>query len=145
MPTRTATAVWEGRLRDGRGVFNVESGAIGGDYSFGSRFGHGGGSNPEELLAAANAACYSMALSGALEQAGMLPERIETRAACTIEQGDGGGWRITRMRLTVYARVAGGADRDAFKDCAEATSTECPVSKALLGNLEIEVDARLEE
>ena len=144
MPTRSATAVWEGRLRDGRGVFNVESGAIAGEYSFGSRFGHGGGSNPEELLAAASAACYSMALSGALEQAGMSPERIETRAACTIEQGDGGGWRITRVRLTVHARVAG-ADRDAFKDCAEATSTECPVSKALLGNVDIDVDARLEE
>jgi osmotically inducible protein OsmC len=144
MPTRTATAVWEGRLRDGRGVFNVESGAIGGDYSFVSRFGHGGGSNPEELLAAAQAACYSMALSAELEKAGMVPERIETRAACTIEQGDGGGWRITRLRLTVHARVRDG-DRDAFKDCAEATASECPVSKALLGNVEIDVDARLEE
>ena len=143
MPTRTATAVWEGRLRDGRGIFNVESGAIAGDYSFGSRFGQGGGSNPEELLAAAQAACYSMALSGALEQAGMTPERIETRAACTIEQHDA-GWRITKMRLVVHAR-APGADRDAFKDCAEATATDCPVSKALLGNLEVEVDARLEE
>lgn len=144
MPTRTATAVWEGRLRDGRGVFNVESGAIAGDYSFGSRFGQGGGSNPEELLAAAQASCYSMALSGALEQAGMHPERIETRAACTIEQGDGGGWRITHMRLLVHARVPG-ADRDAFKDVAEATATECPVSKAMLGNVEIDVDARLED
>lgn len=143
MPTRTATAVWEGRLRDGRGMFNVESGAIGGDYSFGSRFGAGGGSNPEELLAAAQAACYSMALSSALEQAGMTPERIETRAACTIEQHDA-GWRITRMRLNVHARVTGG-DRDTFKDCAEATASECPVSKALLGNVDIEVDARLED
>ena len=143
MPTRTATAVWEGRLRDGRGVFNVESGAIAGDYSFGSRFGHGGGSNPEELLAAASAACYSMALSAALEKAGMRPERVETRAACTIDEHDA-GWRITRMRLTVHARVPGG-DRDQFKDCAEATASECPVSKALLGNVDIEVDARLEE
>jgi osmotically inducible protein OsmC len=144
MPTRTATAVWEGRLRDGRGNFNVESGAIAGDYSFGSRFGHGGGSNPEELLAAASAACYSMALSGALEKAGMTPERIETRAACTIDALDGGGWRITRMRLAVHARVPNG-DRDAFKDCAEATAQECPVSKALMGNVDIEVDARLED
>ena len=91
MPTRTATAVWEGRLRDGRGLFSVESGAIAGDYTFGSRFGSGGGSNPEELLAAAAASCYSMALSAALEQAGMTPERVETRAACTIEALDGGG------------------------------------------------------
>lgn len=144
MPTRSATAVWEGRLREGRGEFNVESGAIAGDYSFGSRFEQGGGSNPEELLAAASAACYSMALSGALEKAGMTPERIETRAACTIEQGDGGGWRITRIQLTVVARVPGG-DRDTFKDCAEATSAECPVSKALLGNVDIDVDARLED
>jgi len=144
MPTRTATAVWDGRLRDGRGTFTVESGAIAGDYSFGSRFAQGGGSNPEELLAAAEAACYSMALSGALEKAGMRPARIETRAACTIDALDGGGWRITRMRLTVQARVSDG-DRDTFKDCAEATAEECPVSKALMGNVEIEVDARLEE
>ena len=143
MPTRTATAVWEGRLRDGRGVFNVESGAIAGDYSFGSRFGHGGGSNPEELLAAASAACYSMALSGALQQAGMTPERIETHAACTIEQHDD-GWRISRMRLTVHARVPG-ADRDTFKDCAEATKSGCPVSMALLGNMELDVSATLED
>lgn len=143
MPTRTAIAVWEGRLRDGKGQFNVESGAIAGDYSFGSRFQQVGGSNPEELLAAAQASCYSMALSGALEKAGMTPERIETRAACTIEPHDD-GWRITRMRLTVHARVPG-ADRDTFKDCAEATKSGCPVSMALLGNVELEVEATLED
>jgi lipoyl-dependent peroxiredoxin len=143
MPTRIATAVWEGRLRDGKGTFEVESGAIAGDYSFSSRFEEGGGSNPEEMLAAAEASCYSMALSGALEKAGMNPERIETRAACTIEK-DESGWRITRMNLSVVARVPG-ADRDTFKDCAEATKDECPVSKALLGNVELEVEARLED
>ncbi len=144
MPTRTANAVWEGLLRDGKGSFTGESGALSADYSFGSRFESGGGSNPEELLAAAEAACYSMALSGSLEKAGMRPERIETSAACTIERGDGGGWRITRIALTTTARIPG-ADRDAFKDVAEATKSECPVSKALLGNVEITLDARLEE
>jgi lipoyl-dependent peroxiredoxin len=143
MPTRTATAVWEGRLQNGRGLFSVESGAIAGDYSFGSRFGSGGGSNPEELLAAAQASCYSMALSDALEKAGMIPERIETRAACTIESRDD-GWRIMRIRLTVHARVQN-PDRDTFKDCAEATKSGCPVSQALLGNVELEVEAKLEE
>ncbi len=143
MPTRTASAAWEGGLRGGKGTFSGESGVIGGDYSFGSRFESAGGTNPEELLAAAEAACYSMALSGALERAGHKPERVETRAACTIEKvADGFG--ITRMHLVVTARVPG-MDRDDFKDVAEATKSGCPVSKALLGNVEIEVDARLED
>lgn len=143
MPTRYATAAWEGRLRDGKGTFSGESGAISGDYSFGSRFQDAGGSNPEELLAAAEAACYSMALNAALEKAGTPAERIDTRAACTLEKHDA-GWRITGIRLTVVAR-APGADRDTFKDLAEATKSGCPVSQALLGNVELEVDARLEE
>ena len=143
MPTRNASAAWEGGLRGGKGTFSGESGVIAGDYSFGSRFESAGGTNPEELLAAAEAACYSMALSGALERAGHTPERVETRAACTIEQvSDGFG--ITKMHLVVTARVPG-MDRDEFKDVAEATKSGCPVSKALLGNVEIEVDARLEE
>ena len=141
MPTRTANATWEGRIRDGKGSFGGESGAIGGDYSFGSRFGDAGGTNPEELLAAAEAACFSMALSGNLERAGMRPEHIETRAACTIEkQGD--GFRITTMQLTVRATVPG-ADRDAFKDVAEQTKDTCPISLALLGNVQLELDAQL--
>ena len=143
MPTRKATAVWEGKLRDGKGNFTGESGAVAGDYSFGSRFEEKGGSNPEELLAAANAACFAMALSLGLEKAGMTPERIETEGACTISPVEG-GFAITRMRLTCVARVPG-ADRDTFKDVAEATKSGCPVSKALLGNVELELDARLEE
>ena len=143
MPTRNAHAAWEGGLRGGKGTFGGESGVIGGDYSFGSRFESAGGTNPEELLAAAEAACYSMALSGALERAGQKPERVETRAACTIEKV-GDAFAITRIRLAVTARVPG-MDRDAFKDAAEATKSACPVSKALLGNVEIELDARLEE
>lgn len=142
MPTRTATATWQGGLRGGKGSFTGESGGVGGDYTVGSRFEQAGGSNPEELLAAAEAACFSMALSGQLEGAGMTPEEIRTEARCSIEKQNG-GWRITTMKLKVRARVPG-ADRDRFKDIAEQTKDTCPVSKALLGNVEIEVDAQLE-
>lgn len=142
MPTRTANAMWEGRIREGKGRFGGESGAIGGDYSFGGRFGDAGGTNPEELLAAAWAACYSMALSGNLERAGMAPERIETSAAVTIEKA-GDGFRVTTGKLTVRA-TAPGADRDAFKDVAEATKGSCPISLVMLGNVEMEVEATLE-
>ena len=142
MPTRKATAVWEGGLRGGKGSYRGQT-DLGGKYSFGSRFEESPGSNPEELLAAAEAACFSMALSGALERAGHKPERVETKAACTIEKV-GDGFKITRMRLDVTARVPG-IDRDDFKDAAEATKSGCPVSQALLGNLEIEVSATLEE
>lgn len=143
MPTRNASATWEGRLRDGAGRFQGESGVIAGDYSFGSRFEQRAGTNPEELLAAAEAACFSMALSAALEREGTPAARVETRAACTIEKA-GDSFRITRIRLAVTARVPG-ADRDAFKDLAEATKSSCPVSVALLGNVEIEVQATLED
>ena len=142
MPTRNASAAWEGGLRGGKGTFTGESGVIAGDYSFGSRFEAAGGTNPEELLAAAEAACYSMALSAALERGGNKPERVETKAACTIEKV-GDGFKITRMQLDVVARVPG-MDRDAFKDAAEATKSTCPVSVALLGNVDIQVTARLE-
>ena len=143
MPTRHASATWTGDLKSGKGNFNGESGAVGGDYSFGTRFGDVQGTNPEELLAAAEAACFSMALSGALERKGQKPERVETKAACTIEKV-GDGFKITRIRLDTVARVPG-MDRDDFKDVAEATKTTCPVSVALLGNVEIELNARLEE
>jgi osmotically inducible protein OsmC len=143
MPTRNASAAWEGGLRGGKGTFSGESGVVAGDYSFGSRFEAAGGTNPEELLAAAEAACYSMALSAALERGGNKPERVETKAACTIEKV-GDAFKITRMVLDVVARVPG-MDRDAFKDAAEATKSTCPVSVALLGNVDIQVTARLEE
>ena len=143
MPTRNASAAWDGGLRGGKGTFSGESGVIAGDYSFGSRFEAAGGTNPEELLAAAEAACFSMALSGAIERRGHKPERVETKAACTIEKV-GDGFKITRIRLDTVARVPG-MDRDDFKDVAETTKTTCPVSVALLGNVEIELNARLEE
>ena len=142
MPTRNASAVWEGGLRGGKGSFKSESGAIGGSYSFGSRFGDAGGTNPEELLAAAEAACYSMALSGALEGAGTPATRVETRAACTVEKV-ADGFTITTMKLVVRATVPN-VSADKFREIAEATKAACPVSKALTG-VKIDVDAALTE
>lgn len=142
MPTRNATATWQGGLRSGKGRFAGESGAISGDYSFGSRFESAGGSNPEELLAAAEAACYSMALSLALENAGLNPTQVETHAACTIDkQGD--GFAITTMKLKVRANVPG-ADRAKVTELAEQTKQGCPVSKAIAGNVKLELEVTVE-
>jgi len=141
MPTRKATAVWEGGLKGGKGTFKGESGGIGGQYNFGSRFESGVGSNPEELLAAAEAACFSMALSGALEKAGTPPTRVETSAACTVEAVPG-GFGITRIKLNVQATVPN-ADKVKFEQIANETKDGCPVSKAFKGNVEITVEARL--
>jgi osmotically inducible protein OsmC len=142
MPTRKASAVWEGGLKNGKGTFNGASGKIGGSYSFGTRFGEEPGTNPEELLAAAEAACYSMALSLGLEQNGTPPKSVRTTAECTI-QPDGGGFTITTMKLTVRADVPG-VDADTFQKLAEATKVGCPVSKAFKGNLKFELDAKLD-
>lgn len=141
MPTRTAEATWKGGLKAGSGSFSGESGAIKGDYSFGSRFENADGTNPEELLAAAEAACFSMALSLALESAGLEPKSVHTTAECTIEKGDG-GFSITTMKLSVVGDVPG-ADAAVFRELAEKTRDGCPVSKALAGNVAIEVEARL--
>lgn len=131
MPTRNASATWEGGLQGGKGSFDSESGAINGSYSFGSRFGEQGGTNPEELLAAAEAACFSMALSAGLEKNGTPPTRVHTDAACTVEKV-GEGFKITRMRLRVSAAVPG-LDEAAFRSAAEETKKACPVSQALAG------------
>lgn len=141
MPTRTATATWEGGLRGGKGSFKGESGAIGAPYSFGSRFENGSGSNPEELLAAAEAACFSMALSAGLEKAGTPATKVETKAACTVEKV-GEGFKITTMRLTVRATVPN-IDDATFRKVAEETKNTCPVSVAFKGNLSLEMDAQL--
>lgn len=140
MPTRKASAVWEGGLKGGKGTFSGESGAIGGSYSFGSRFEEAKGSNPEELLAAAEAACFSMALSAGLERQGLVPTRVETSAACTVEKVES-GFKITTIKLTVRATVPN-ADAATFQDAAQATKSGCPVSQALAG-VKIEVDAEL--
>jgi len=141
MPTRKATAVWEGGLKGGKGSFKGESGAIGGQYNFSSRFESGTGSNPEELLAAAEAACFSMALSGALEKAGTPATKIETSAACTVEPVPG-GFGITKMKLNVQATVPK-IDKVKFEQIANETKEGCPVSRALKGNVDITVEARL--
>jgi lipoyl-dependent peroxiredoxin len=140
MPTRNATAVWQGGLAKGSGEFRGQTG-LSGAYNFNSRFGEGSGSNPEELLAAAEAACYSMALSLGLEKEGFAPNRVETQAACTVEKV-GEGFKITRMQLVVRATVSG-IDDAKFQSIAAATKEGCPVSQALRGNVQIDLDATL--
>lgn len=142
MPTSSASAVWEGVLRSGRGHFKAGSGAFEGDYSFATRFENAKGTNPEELIAAAHAACLSMALSAGLEKNGTPPTRISTKAACTVEKV-GDGFKITRMRLEVRGKVPG-LDQAKFAQAAEAAKKGCPVSTALQGNVQLELDARLE-
>lgn len=139
MPTRKASAVWNGGLKGGNGSYKGESG-IGGAYSFGSRFESAGGSNPEELLAAAEAACFSMALSGALEKNGTPATKVETSAACTIEKVDQ-GFGITRITLDVKATVPN-LDDPTFQRIAKETKEGCPVSKALKA-IEIQLSAKL--
>jgi osmotically inducible protein OsmC len=143
MPTSSASAVWEGVLRNGRGHFKAGSGAFEGDYSFATRFEGARGTNPEELIAAAHAACLSMALSAGLEKSGTPATRISTKASCTVEKA-GEGFKITRMRLEVRGKVPG-VDQAGFVKAAEAAKNGCPVSTALQGNVQFELDARLEE
>ncbi|HJR63007.1 MAG TPA: OsmC family peroxiredoxin [Gemmatimonadaceae bacterium] len=140
MPTRTASATWEGGFKGGKGSYRGETG-ISGSYTAGSRFENASGSNPEELLAAAEAACYSMALSVGLEKNGTPPEKIDTKAQCTVERV-GEGFKITTMALTVRAKVPN-VDADTFLRIAEATKDACPVSQALKGNVKLTLDAAL--
>lgn len=139
MPTRKASAVWNGGLKGGTGSYNGESG-IGGAYSFGSRFEQAKGSNPEELLAAAEAACFSMALSGNLEKNGTPATKIETSAACTVEKV-GDGFTITKIVLDVRGAVPK-VDEATFERLAQQTKEGCPVSRALKG-VDIQVRAHL--
>jgi osmotically inducible protein OsmC len=141
MPTRTASAKWEGGLRGGRGTYSGANG-LGGQYNFSSRFENGPGSNPEELLAAAHAACYSMALSAGLEKNGTPPASVSTTAKCTVEKV-GDGFKITRMQLDVDASVPN-IDDAAFQRIATASKEGCPVSQALKGNLDIQLNAKLQ-
>ena len=141
MPTRNASATWEGGLKGGKGSYEAESGSVGGAYSFGTRFENTPGTNPEELLAAAEAACYSMALAADLEKAGTPPERVRTEAACTLDFVDGKP-TITTMRLKVRAKVPG-VDAATFEKAAQGTKAGCPVSRALAG-VDIQVEAQLE-
>ncbi len=142
MPTSRASAVWEGKLKDGRGSFKAGSGAFSGPYTFATRFEGAKGTNPEELIAAAHAACFSMALSAGLEKLGKPASRVETSAACTIDVVDGAP-KITKIELAVRGRVAG-LDQAAFQKAAEEAKRGCPVSKALAGVPQITLDAKLE-
>jgi lipoyl-dependent peroxiredoxin len=143
MLKRTANASWRGTLTEGDGTMRMASGAYEGPYSFQSRFEEGDGTNPEELIAAAHAGCYSMALSGNLVRAGFQPQTVDTDATVTLER-DGDGFTITAIRLETVARVDGiGADQ--FQEVAAATKETCPVSRALAAVETIEVDARLAE
>lgn len=141
MPTSTSLAVWEGGLRAGKGSFRAGSGAFQGAYSFPSRFEAAGGTSPEELIAAAHAACLSMAQPAGLEKAGTPATRVETSAACTLEKV-GDAFRIMRMALTVCG-VVPGISQEQFAAAAEGAKNGCPVSNALKGNVEFILDARL--
>ncbi len=140
MPTRSASATWEGGIKTGHGSFKGATG-LGAQYNFSSRFESGPGSNPEELLAAAEAACYSMALSSGLEKNGTPATRIDTSAKCTIEKV-GDGFAITKMQLDVRASVPK-VDDAAFQRIAKETKDGCPVSKSLKGNVDIQLTAAL--
>jgi lipoyl-dependent peroxiredoxin len=140
MPERSATARWAGGLRQGKGTMRFGGGAFEGQYSFSSRFEEGTGTNPEELIGAAHAGCFSMALSGGLERAGHTPNSIETTARVHLERGES-GFRISRIELSTTADVPG-IDAAAFDEQAQAAKANCPVSQALAG-VDIALDARL--
>jgi lipoyl-dependent peroxiredoxin len=129
MPTRKAQARWEGSLQDGQGTMRMQTGAFEGPYSFQSRFEEGDGTNPEELIAAAHAGCFSMALSGGLGNAGYEPESVETTASVHLDKADG-GFKISRIELDTKARVPG-IDESTFQREAQAAKEGCPVSQAL--------------
>jgi osmotically inducible protein OsmC len=140
MPTRTSSALWEGNLRDGSGTMKLGSGAFEGSYSFVSRFESGAGTNPEELIAAAHAGCFSMALSSGLSQAGFTPTSIATSATVHLDRvADGFG--ITKIDLDTVGTVPG-IDDAKFQQIAAAAKAGCPVSKVLTG-AEITLSARL--
>ncbi|HZN56773.1 MAG TPA: OsmC family protein [Planctomycetota bacterium] len=138
---RTASAQWKGGLKDGKGTISTESGVLSNaQYSFSTRFENGIGTNPEELIGAAHAGCFSMALSGQLGNAGMTAESIATTATVTMEKTDA-GMTVTQVHLDVHAKIPG-ANADAFKKAANDAKTGCPISRLL--KAEITMDAKLE-
>ena len=141
MPTRRASAVWNGSLTEGNGTMRMASGAYEGPYSFQSRFEEGDGTNPEELIAAAHAGCFSMALSAELGKAGVTPESVETEATVHLDEVEGG---FAIKRIDLQTRVtAPGTDDSTFREAAEAAKQGCPVSLALAAVDTIELDAEL--
>lgn len=140
MPERNAQATWQGGLKDGNGTMKMQSGSYEGAFSFASRFEQGEGTNPEELIAASHAGCYSMALSAGLEQEGYSPEQVNTTATVTLEEVDEAP-TISRIHLVTEARIPDMDDRT-FQEFANDAKENCPVSRALAGP-EISLEARL--
>ena len=142
MAIRKAHAEWKGSLPEGGGTLASDSGALDGQYSFQSRFAEGAGTNPEELIAAAHAGCFSMALSGVLGQQGITPDSIATEARVQLLK-EGEGFAIKRIDLITTGRVPG-IDDQRFQEAAHAAKENCPVSQALASVPEITLEARLE-
>jgi osmotically inducible protein OsmC len=139
---RNASAVWQGGLKDGKGTISTDSGVLANtQYSFSTRFEDGAGTNPEELIAAAHAGCFSMALSGQLGAAGLTADSINTTASVSLEKTEA-GFAITKVHLEVRAKVPG-ADQAAFDKATSNAKSGCPVSKVL--NAEITMNATLEQ
>ena len=138
---RKASAVWHGDLKNGKGAISTESGVLSQtQYSFSTRFENGVGTNPEELIAAAHAGCFSMALSAELGKGGITPESIRTSALLTMDRLET-GWTVTEIHLEVSAKIPG-ADRAAFEQAANAAKAGCPISRLL--NAKITMNAQLE-
>jgi lipoyl-dependent peroxiredoxin len=143
MPIREGSAEWQGDLRTGSGTVSVESGLFSGQYSFRTRFEDGPGTNPEELIGAAHASCFAMALSNILAEAGHPPDSINATARVELHPVDGVP-TITRIQLITQGRVPG-IDQDQFSDYAGQAKVGCPVSRALAGVGEMELQATLSE
>ena len=138
---RKASAVWRGGLKDGKGTISSDSGVLKEtQYSFGTRFENGVGTNPEELIAAAHAGCFSMAFSAELGKAGITPQSIETTATVTLDKTDA-GWSVTESHLDVMARIPG-VDQAKAREIANAAKEGCPISRLLKAN--IRMDAQIE-
>lgn len=141
--TRTSQAEWTGDLRSGKGQIVTESGVLdGAPYSYSTRFEEQPGTNPEELIAAAHAACYSMAFAGLLKREGYQPDWVSTRAVCVMEPQEEGGYKITRMQLDVLGKIPN-MDEGTFRRMAQ--SVQCPVSNLLKDCLTIKIEAGLLE
>lgn len=137
----SGSAVWSGGLKDGIGSISTQTGVLKeAPYGFKARFEDGPGTNPEELIGAAHAGCYTMALSGVLAEAGLTAQKLETTAAVTLDKVDG-GFAITKVHLTLLATIPG-ADQAKFEEAANKAKVNCPVSKLL--NAEITLDAKLQ-
>ncbi|HEV8568317.1 MAG TPA: OsmC family protein [Actinoplanes sp.] len=141
MPIRTASARWEGNLTEGSGTMKTGKGGYQGNYSFKSRFEEGEGTNPEELIGAAHAGCFSMKFSGDLTAAGFTPNSVETTAKVHLDKGDG-GFGVTRIELDTVGHVPG-IDDGTFQKIAEGAKENCPISKLLSPGAQISLTARL--